>query len=226
MNQELRGQYDSFAEDYSRIIKKKSTYGRRIFYGHLNFPLAGKKILDAGCGDGTDLEYCIKHNAVKAYGIDSSEAMIRQAQQNAPLATTMVGDFSQLPFPDQFFDVVMSKHALQSSDDIEPILKGFCRVLKPEGLLLYLSVHPFRQFMEKKKKQKDYFKKEIVESVLFGGLLKVYEPTHTFNEYLSPWFLENFAIHEFKEYFDPFSAEKVNGDSYPGFFVVKAQKRR
>jgi len=221
----LKEQYNSFAKDYSRIIKEKSIYGRRIFYEHLNFPLAGKKILDAGCGDGTDLMYCIKHNA-EAFGIDSSEAMIRQARQNAPLAKTIVGDFSQLPFQDKFFDAVISKHALQSSADVEQILKEFYRVLKPEGLLLYLSVHPLRQFMEKKKKQKNYFQKEIVESVLFDGLLRVYEPTHTFNEYFNPWFLKNFDIHEFKEYFDPFSAEKVNKDSYPGFFVIKAQKRR
>ncbi len=221
----LTKQYNGFAKDYSRIIRNKTKYDRRIYYKHLNFPLAGKKILDAGCGDGTELSYCIKHKA-KAFGIDSSKAMIDLAKRNVPLAKSVVGSFSHLPFSDHFFDAVISKHALQTSANVEPIFKEFYRVLKPKGFLLYLSVHPLRQFMEKKKKQKDYFYKEKVESVLFGGLLKVTEPTHTFNEYLSPWFLKNFDITEFEECFDPYAAEKVDGDSYPGFFIIKAQKRR
>ena len=61
---------------------------------------------------------------------------------------------------------------------------------------------------------KDYSHKEKVESILFGGLLKVTEPTHTFNEYLSPWFLKNFDISEFEECFDPYAAKKVDGDSF------------
>ena len=218
-------QYNGFAKDYSHIIKDKALYSRRVFYKYFNFPLTGRKILDAGCGDGTELLYCTKHKA-EAFGIDSSKEMIHLAGQNAPLAKTVVGDFSRLPFSDHFFDAVISKHALQSSANVEPILKEFYRVLKPKGILLYLSVHPLRQFMEKKKKKKDYFQKEKVESILFGGLLKVTEPTHTFNEYLSAWFLKNFDICEFEECFDPYSAEKVDGSSYPGFFIVKAQKRR
>jgi ubiquinone/menaquinone biosynthesis C-methylase UbiE len=221
----LTKQYNGFAKDYSRIIKDKSRHSRRIFYKHLNFPLVGRKILDAGCGDGTDLLYFTKHKA-KVFGIDSSEAMIDLAGQNAPLAKTIVGDFSRLPFSNHFFDVVISKHALQSSANLQPILKEFYRVLKPKGFLLYLSVHPLRQFMEKKMKKKDYFLKEKVESILFGGLLKVTEPTHTFNEYLSAWVLKNFDICEFEECYDPYSAEKVDGSSYPGFFIIKAQKRR
>ncbi len=80
--------------------------------------------------------------------------------------------------------------------------------------------------MEKKKKRKDYFKKEIVESVLFDGFITVEEPTHTLEEYLSPWFLKNFDVMTFEEHFDPYAAEMVEGSSYPGFFILKAQKRK
>jgi len=222
---QLKKQYNGFAKDYSHIIKKKARFSRRIFYNHFDFPLAGKKVLDAGCGDGTELLYCIKQKA-NAFGIDSSEGMVNLAKQNVPLAKVQVGDFAALPFPDRFFDIIISKHAMQSSADVGQILEEFHRVLKPKGSLLYLSVHPLRQFMERKKKKKDYFHKEKVESVLFGGLIKVMEPTHTFNEYLNPWFLKNFDIHEYEECFDPESAEKVEESSYPGFFIIKAQKRK
>ena len=55
---------------------------------------------------------------------------------------------------------------------------------------------------------------------------EVYFPCWQFNEYFDAWFLKNFDICEFEECFDPYSAEKVDGNIYPGFFIIKAQKRK
>ncbi len=114
----LNKQYNKFAHDYSEVIVKKSDHSRKIYYKHFNFPLKGRKILDAGCGDGTELLYCMKRGA-KAYGIDTSEKMIQIAKKKSMPAKAFVANFSKLPFSNSYFDVVISKHALQSIANVE-----------------------------------------------------------------------------------------------------------
>jgi ubiquinone/menaquinone biosynthesis C-methylase UbiE len=147
--------------------------------------------------------------------------MVRLAREKNPNGVIAVGSFDKIPFKDQSFDFVVSKWALQTADLIDPIYKEIVRVLKPGGRLIYLACHPIRQFIEKKRKGKDYFKKEIVESVFFDGQITALEPSHTFNEYLSPFFFKNFELEAYEEGFDS-GAEKVDGDIYPSFFIIKA----
>ena len=130
-----------------------------------------------------------------------------------------------VPFPDDFFDVVMSKWAFQTSEDIDSIYKEIVRVLKPGGYFIYLTSHPIRQFIEKKCKGKNYFKKEIVTSVFFDGQVVVKEPSHTLNEYLSRIFFENFILEVYEEGYDS-GAEKVDGDIYPSYFIIKALRKK
>jgi ubiquinone/menaquinone biosynthesis C-methylase UbiE len=120
--------------------------------------------------------------------------------------------------------VVVSKWAIQTSPEIEPIYKEVARVLKPNGAFLFLACHPLRQFLEKKKHPKDYFKKEMVESILFGGKVVVQEPSHTMNEYLSPFFFEHFRLQGYFEGFDD-AIEMVDGDTYPGFSIFRASRK-
>lgn len=81
--------------------------------------------------------------------------------------------------------IVVSKWALQVAENLNPIFDEVARILKPGGSFIFLATHPTRQWMEQKRPGKDYFNKEVVESVLFGGSLKVYESTHTLSEFLS-----------------------------------------
>ncbi len=78
-----------------------------------------------------------------------------------------------------------------------------------------------RQFIEKKKMRKNYFKKEIVESVFFNGQVTAFEPSHTFNEYFTPFFFSIFNLEHYEEGFDS-AAEVIDGDIYPSYFIVKA----
>lgn len=220
----IKKQYDAFADSYSDAIKEKGKLSREVYYRYLDFPMEGKTILDAGCGEGTELAFC-QGKGAKVYGIDTSKEMVRLAKEKVPDATVSVGDFTHLPFEDNFFDAVITKHAIHIASDVSTVISEFTRVLKTNGVLVILTVHPIRQFMEKKKKNKDYFKQEIVESILFGGLVKVKEPTHTMNDYLSDGFLQTYDMLAFNETYDPYSAEKVDGDAYPGFMIIKARKR-
>lgn len=105
---------------------------------------AGYKVLDVGCGTG-NLTLTAKIYAGpegKVYGIDAAPEMIEVAQKKASRAgievVFEVGLIEQLAFPDETFDVVISRLAIHHlPDDLK--IKGFSdilRVLKPGGHLL------------------------------------------------------------------------------------------
>ena len=217
-------QYNYFAKHFAVLHSNLDKLTNKCYYLRFKNLLKRKKVLDLGCGEGKDLKFFLNKGA-KIYGIDSSEKMIELASKNLPDSEIKLGYFEKIPFGNSSFDVVASKYAFQTSKKIDIIYKEAYRVLKKNGTFVFLVVHPIRQFMEKKKKKKDYFKQEIVHSVLFGGKLTVKEPSHSFLEYLSPYFLKHFELIDYDEKFDPSNAEMVEGSSYPAFLIIKAKKK-
>ncbi len=216
-------QYDNFADDFSKIATKQNIVNIKAVYDQLNFPIKNKALLDLGCGDGENLLYYNKKGA-KVFGIDASKELIKIAKSKLPKADIRVGFFEKLPFKQNYFDVVVSKYALQHNSKIEPIYKETVRVLKKNGIFIFLVTHPFRQLLEKQKKSKDYFKQVMVESLILDGQLVVREPSHILKEYLSDYFFSNFEMISFVEQFDP-AAEKIGNYKYPGFMIIKARKK-
>ena len=213
-------QYDAIAKTYSDIFVENNQDSISAYFRHLSIPFKGKKVLDLGCGDGYDLSK-LKTKGAIIFGIDSSSEMVQLAQKKNPEGTIKLGSFDKIPFPDQSFDIALSKWAFQTAAQIDPIYKEVARVLKPHGTFIFLTCHPLRQFIEKKRSGKDYFKKEIVESVFFDGKVTAKEPSHTLDEYLSPTFFKYFVLEEFEEGNDS-GAEKIQGDTYPSYFIIKA----
>jgi ubiquinone/menaquinone biosynthesis C-methylase UbiE len=223
MSRAVLKQYNYMADKYSNILQDSSPNQESIdaYFNYLNnMDLKGKKVLDLGCGHGYDLSL-IKEKGAHTCGIDASDEMIQIARLKNPQSVIKEGTFEAIPFEDKMFDVILSKWALQTANTIEPIYREIIRVLKPGGILLYLSCHPIRQFIEKKRKGKDYFIQEIVKSVFFEGQITALEPSHTFNEYFSPFFFEHFMLESYEEGYDR-AAEKVEGDIYPSYFIIKA----
>ena len=216
-------QYNRFAQTYSSIFVDNNQDSISAYFRYLDLNWEGQSVLDLGCGDGYDL-FQLKSKGAAIFGIDASEEMVDLAQKKNPDGLIKIGLFDNIPFPDQSFDYVISKWALQTAAFIDPIYKEIMRVLKPDGHLIYLTSHPIRQFLERKRKGKDYFKKEIVESVFFDGQVTAREPSHTLNEYLSPTLFHYFSLEAYEEGYDS-GAEKVGGDVYPSYFILKAQRK-
>jgi len=215
-------QYNSVAEKYSEEFLTFNQESIIAYFKHFDDRnIKGKKILDLGCGDGYDLSQFAKRSA-KVYGLDSSKEMVKLARKRNPEGIIEIGRFDEIPFNDKSFDIVVSKWALQTAAEIQPIYEEIVRVLKPRGRLIFLACHPLRQFLEKKRKNKNYFLKEIVTSVFFDGQITALEPSHTLNEYLSPFFFQNFILESYEEGFDS-AAEKVDGDIYPSYFIIQAR---
>jgi ubiquinone/menaquinone biosynthesis C-methylase UbiE len=222
--QGIQGQYDAFASKYVEENHRYNTKSDECFFRVLGKDFKDLKILDIGCGNGEDLKRYHDLGAI-VLGLDASLEMIKMAEANAPYAELTQGFMENLPYDNSTFDLVVSKYVLQTSTDVPKVISEMTRVLKRGGMLQYLAVHPLRQFLEKKKDGKDYFLQEIVHSVFFEGKVTALEPSHTFNEYLNPKFLRYFEMLNFEEHDHFPDSERINGDNYPCFFIVKAKKK-
>src|ERR1700742_822274 len=106
--------------------------------------VAGRRILDAGCGSGP-LFAALRDRGAIVTGFDSSAGMLEQDRR--PLgdgADLQMADISRpLPYADGAFDDVIASLVLHYLEDWGPDLAELRRVLKPGGRLIAAADHPF-----------------------------------------------------------------------------------
>lgn len=108
--------------------------------------VAGKDVLDAGCGTG---RYAVPlaQAGASVSGLDATEEMLALAQAKAAEAGVNVdlriGEVTRLPYPDASFDVVVCALMLCHLPDVTPAIAEFARVLRPGGKLVISDFHPF-----------------------------------------------------------------------------------
>jgi ubiquinone/menaquinone biosynthesis C-methylase UbiE len=102
----------------------------------------GNDILDVGTGTSwIAIEVCRRLEDCRIMAIDLSTYMLDLARLNIEIAgliqriTLDHVDARQLPYPDQYFDLVMSNRVLHHFEDPSLFLRGAIRVVRPEGLL-------------------------------------------------------------------------------------------
>lgn len=114
-----------------------------------------QRVLDLGCGTGTAAA-AMQKRWPKAHvlAMDLALPMLQQAQRGASrweasrwnvFARTpqaVCADARALPLADGSVDVLFSNLCLQWIDDLDAVLAGFRRVLKPQGLLLVSTFGP------------------------------------------------------------------------------------
>jgi ubiquinone biosynthesis O-methyltransferase len=101
--------------------------------------IAGKQLLDVGCGDG-DLARELARRGALVTGVDASAEMIAAARANPangglPIAYE-VAEASHMPFPEASFDVVVAMTILCFVGDARPFFREIARVLRPGGRLV------------------------------------------------------------------------------------------
>lgn len=101
---------------------------------HLNT----SKILDVACGYGRDsVFFASKHH--KVTGIDISSEGISMARNKYPDINFVVGNITELPFPNLSFDAVFGNFILHLflKDTRAKIISESLRVTKPGGLVIF-----------------------------------------------------------------------------------------
>jgi SAM-dependent methyltransferase len=104
----------------------------------------GLKVLEIGCGLGTDGAQFAKAGAVYT-GIDLTEASIELARKKFELSGLKgefrVADAEKLDFADETFDLVYSHGVLHHTPDTEAAVRKIHRVLKPGGRAIIMLYH-------------------------------------------------------------------------------------
>jgi SAM-dependent methyltransferase len=95
-------------------------------------PLAGKSLLDAGCGAGLALQRAAQRDAVVT-GFDAAAGLLEVARGRLPEADLREADIEAIPFDDESFDVVTAFNSVQYASDPVAALGELGRVAKPGG---------------------------------------------------------------------------------------------
>ena len=137
--------YDSFAEAYSaeNEVNLLNAYYERPAMLALAGDVAGRRILDAGCGSGP-LSAALRDRGALMAGCDSSAGMLELARRRlGDDADLRVADLaSPLPYPDGAFDDVVASLVLHYLEDWTSPLAEIRRVLRPGGRLIASVNHP------------------------------------------------------------------------------------
>jgi SAM-dependent methyltransferase len=138
--------YDSFAEAYSAETENSlvNAYYERPAMLTLAGDVAGRRILDAGCGSGP-LAAALRDRGAIVTGIDASAGMLALARRRLgdDMALHLVDLNDRLPFDDGAFDDVVASLVLHYLKDWGPTLAEIRRVLRPGGRLIASVDHPF-----------------------------------------------------------------------------------
>ncbi len=222
----IQTQYNVMHDTYSDNIFQDEV-SNTVFHKAIGFDLKGKNILDVGCGDAFDMIALSKRGA-KIHGIDPSVEFLKKAQENNPTGIFTEGVGEKLPYGNSAFDVITSKWAMQTSTDVPKVLSEMARVLKKDGMLVFLTKHPFLQFLQKIRDNghgSNYFEQKVVTSNIYSGKIKLHEPSHTMGEYFNNDFYSNFEVMSYFEGYDFPASEQLNGDTFPTFMVVVAKRK-
>lgn len=94
---------------------------------------AGERVLEIGCGTGSDLLQFAKHGAI-ATGIDITPEHLRLARERVgSRAQVLNGDGTNIPFENETFDYVYSHGVLHHLDEPRRMVDEIFRVLRPGG---------------------------------------------------------------------------------------------
>lgn len=100
----------------------------------------GKRVLDVGCGAGTDLVRFARGGALVS-GVDLSGSAIALARQNFAQhgldADLREADGERLPFGDGTFDLVFAHGVVQYTPDPAALVRECRRVLRPGGEAIF-----------------------------------------------------------------------------------------
>lgn len=94
-----------------------------------------KRVLDIGCYDGT-IGKLIAQNQNEVYGIDLSDQAVNLAKKKGIRAYQADIEENDLPFPKEFFDVIVAAEIIEHVFDTDGFLEKIREFLKPNGHLI------------------------------------------------------------------------------------------
>ena len=170
MSEHSGASYEAIAANYAATVDSKpwNAFYERPAVVSLLPPLANAKVLDVGCGSGWYAEHFLQQGAeVTSFDFNAHFVALTQARmQNRVTVPSRVrvlqADLSQpLTFAaDEEFDVAVCPLVLHYLRDWHAPLRELHRVLKPGGVLVFSTHHPFNDW--KQFNTEDYFATDLL----------------------------------------------------------------
>lgn len=126
--------YNRWESDPKYLNKVLNVFSKEITINEIK----GKKILDIGCGAGYWSKFFSDLGA-EVYGIDIAEEMINESKKNCKKGNFIVANSEDIPFKDNYFDMVISIRSLEYFPDKLKSFKEIKRVLKKDGRLIVIT---------------------------------------------------------------------------------------
>lgn len=112
----------------------------------------GKAYVELGCGGGQGSVGTAALGADPVVGVDFSGEQLRYARdlrdEYGVDAQFVQGDVTDLPLPDDRFDVASSEAAFQMVPDLDAALSEAHRVLRPGGVFVFSVPHPLNEALD------------------------------------------------------------------------------
>lgn len=106
--------------------------------------LAGRRIVDLGCGFGWFARHAAAQGAESVLGLDLSENMIARAKAETTAAAVRyeIADLDQLVLPETAFDFAYSSLAFHYVADFDRLVRTLHAALKPGSSFVFTIEHP------------------------------------------------------------------------------------
>jgi SAM-dependent methyltransferase len=227
--------WERLAESFAARIETKA---HNAFYDRpavisLLPPVAGKRVLDAGCGPGVYAQWLVDQGA-EVVGIDSNARMLEFAQQRlAGQALFVQADLGRpLDFLESAsFDLVLSALVLDYVHDWAAVFREFFRLLREPGYFVFSAGHPADEFFEHHP-DGNYFAVEQVDLDwrAFGVVVNVPYYRRPLEAMIDPLLAAGFVIERVLEPRPTPEFQKEESRDYeklmrqPGFICFRARK--
>ena len=128
------------SREYFDLIERERIEREGSIAAHVDFEeLSGKRVLEVGCGIGTDFRRFARSSA-EAIGVDLSRQSLSLAKRSLDVyglkSALIAADGERLPFGDNIFDLVYSWGVIHHSPNPEKVVAEIHRVLAPGGTVL------------------------------------------------------------------------------------------
>lgn len=168
--------------------------------------LAGKRVLDLGCGFGWHCRYAAEHGAARVLGTDLSQRMLERARAmtDSPVVEYRRAAIEDMRPAPAAWDVVLSSLALHYVEDYAGVCRMVWDALSPGGWFIFSAEHPVFTAQGPQDWQRDaggaplhwpvdrYFEQGPRDAVFLGEHMRKYHRTVT--GYVQPLLARGFAL--------------------------------
>jgi len=133
--------YNKNADNYNNTLDGKLTKAfKKRLLSLISIP-ENSNVLDVGCANGTLLKMLFKKFTFDGYGIDIAENMIKNAKLLNPSMSFKTATSDNIPFDDNFFDIITVSLAYHHFVDVDTFAKEASRLLKPTGRIYIAEIY-------------------------------------------------------------------------------------